>query len=182
MVECKDFRKGIIQLQWEHKMMGMHIEDLNSRARDIQMLRLSEDQQEYLNKTDRDSRVSKQVSILEKTIAFQEKTHEQSVQHRIKKIEQLNRQAAIKARKNSVVEQQLPEMQVTVAERRHIYKAIASEEHQAAKTEERYQEIVQRKNLEDFARAQAENLAFLWAEVERLRMKNFPSLDQLTHN
>lgn len=46
MVECKDFRKGIIQLQWEHKMMGMHIEDLNSRARDIQMLRLSEDQQE----------------------------------------------------------------------------------------------------------------------------------------
>ncbi|XP_045926905.1 cilia- and flagella-associated protein 43 isoform X2 [Micropterus dolomieu] len=182
MVECKDFRKGIIQLQWEHKMMGMHIEDLNSRARDIQMLRLSEDQQEYLNKTDRDSRVSKQVSILEKTIAFQEKTHERSVQHRIKKIEQLNRQAAIKAGKNSVVEQQLPEMQVTVAERRHIYEAIASEEHQAAKTEERYQEIVQRKNLEDFARAQAENLAFLWAEVERLRMKNFPSLDQLTHN
>lgn len=53
-------------------------------------------------------------------------THEQSVQHRIKKIEQLNRQAAIKAGKNSVVEQQLPEMQVTVAERRHIYKAIGN--------------------------------------------------------
>ncbi|XP_070772213.1 cilia- and flagella-associated protein 43 [Enoplosus armatus] len=182
MVECKDFRKNIIQLQWEHKMMGMQIEDLNNRARDIQMLRLSEEQQDYLNKTDRDSRVSKQVSVLEKTIAFQEKTHLQSVQHRIKKIKQLNRQGAMKADKTAIVDEQLPHMQVAVAERRHIYEAIASEEDQAAKTEERYQEIVQRKNLEDFARAQAENLAFLWAELERLRMKNFPSLDQLKHS
>ncbi len=46
MVECKDFRKGIIQLQWEHKMMGMQIEDLNNTARDIQMLQLSEEQQD----------------------------------------------------------------------------------------------------------------------------------------
>lgn len=46
MVECKDFRKGIIQLQWEHRMMGMQIKDLNNKARDIQMLRLSEEQQD----------------------------------------------------------------------------------------------------------------------------------------
>ncbi|XP_076599514.1 cilia- and flagella-associated protein 43 [Chaetodon auriga] len=182
MVECKDFRKGIIQLQWEHKMMEMQIEDLNNKARDIQMLRLSEEQQDYLNKTDRDSSVSKQVSSLEKTIAFQEKTHQQSVQHRINKIKQLKRHAAKKAEKNVNVEQQLPSMHVTVAERRHIYEATASEENQATKTEERYQEIVQRKNLEDLVRAQAEELALLWAEVERLRMKNFPSLDQLKHN
>ncbi|KAI3363278.1 hypothetical protein L3Q82_011908 [Scortum barcoo] len=182
MVECKDFRKGIIQLQWEHKMMGMQIEDLNNKARDIQMLRLTEEQQDYLNKTDRDSRVSKQVSVLEKTIAFQEKSHQQSVKNRQKKIAQLNRQAAMKAEKDAIVEEQLPNIQVTVAERRHIYEAIASEENQAANTEERYQEIVQKRNLEDFAKAQAEELAFLWAEVERLRMKNFPSLNQLQHN
>ncbi|XP_039994475.1 cilia- and flagella-associated protein 43 [Xiphias gladius] len=182
MVECKDFRKGIIQLDWEHKLMRMQIEDLNNKARDIQMLRLSEEQQDYLNRTDRDIRVSKQVSILEKTIAYQEKTHLQSVQHRIKKIEQLQRQAAMKAEKNTILEQQLPHMQVTVAERGHIYEAIASEENQAAKTEERYREIVQKKNLEDLSRAQAEYLSFLWAELERLRMKNFPSLDQLKHN
>ncbi|XP_018552334.1 LOW QUALITY PROTEIN: cilia- and flagella-associated protein 43 [Lates calcarifer] len=182
MVECKDFRKGIIKLEWEHKMMRMQIEDLNNKMRDVQMLRLTEEQQDYLNKTDQDSRVSKQVSILEKTIAFQEKTHQQSVQHRIKRIEQLNRQAALKAEKNKILEEQLPNMQVTVAERRHIYEAIASEENQAADTEERHKEIVQKKNLQDFSRAQAEELAFLWAELERLRRKNFPSLDQLKHN
>ena len=46
MVECKDFCKGIIQLEWEHKMMRMQIEDLNNKAKDIQMLRLSEEQQD----------------------------------------------------------------------------------------------------------------------------------------
>lgn len=59
---------------------------------------------------------------------------------------------------------------------------LASEENQAADTEERHKEIVQKKNLQDFSRAQAEELAFLWAELERLRRKNFPSLDQLKHN
>nr|XP_040034407.1 cilia- and flagella-associated protein 43 isoform X2 [Gasterosteus aculeatus aculeatus] len=182
MVECKDFRKGIIKLQWEHRMKGMQIEHLNTKARDIQMLRLSEEQQDYLNKTGRDSRVSKQVSILEKTLAFQEKAHLKSVKQRMKKIEQLNRQAAEKAKENATVKQQLPDMQVTVAERTHIYEAIASQDNQAAKTEERYQEILLRSNLEACARAQAEELASLWAEVERLRMKNFPSLDQLKHD
>ncbi|XP_049456039.1 cilia- and flagella-associated protein 43 isoform X1 [Epinephelus fuscoguttatus] len=182
MVECKDIRKGFIQLQWEDRMMRMQIEDLNTKARDIQKLRLSERQREYLNKTDQNSRVSKQVSTLEKEMDFQEKTHLKYVQHRIKNIKQIKRQAAMKAKKNKTVEEQLPDMQMTVAERRHVCKATASEENQAAKTEERYREIVQRKNLADFAREQAEDLAFLWAEVERLRMKNFPSLNQLKHN
>ncbi|XP_041802985.1 cilia- and flagella-associated protein 43 [Chelmon rostratus] len=182
MVECKDFRKGIIQLQWEHKMMERQIEDLNNKARDIQMLQLSEEPRDYLNETDQDSCMSEQVSSLEKTIAFQEKTHQQNVQHRIKMIEQLKRQAAKKVEKNAIVEQQLPNIPVTVGERRHIYEAIDSEENQAAKMEERFKEIIQKKYLEDFVRAQVEELALLWAEVNRLRMKNFPSLDQLKHN
>ncbi|XP_065815859.1 cilia- and flagella-associated protein 43 [Labrus bergylta] len=181
MVECKNFRKGIIQLQWEHKKMAMQIEDLNNKKRDIQKLQLSKEQQDYLDSKDQDSRMSKQVFVLEKTIAFQKKTHQQSVQHRRKRIEQLSKQAAIKAKKTKVVEQQLPNMQVAVAERRHIYEQMDSEEHQAAGTEERYQEIVQRSKLKDLAQAQAEDLAILRAEVARLRMKNFPSLDQLKH-
>ncbi|KAK2824393.1 hypothetical protein Q5P01_021568 [Channa striata] len=182
MVECKDFRKGSIQLEWEHKMMRMQIEDLNNKLKNIQMLRLTEEQQDYLNRTDQDSRVSKQVSILEKTKVFQEKTHLKNVQDRIKKIEQLNRQAAMKAAENISLEQDLTNMQVAVAEMKHIYEATASEEHQATKTEERYQEIVQKKKLKDIAKAQTEELAYLQLELERLRMKNFPSLDKLNHN
>lgn len=46
MVECKNFHKGIIQQEWEHKRMSMQIEDLKNKARDIQMLHVSQELQE----------------------------------------------------------------------------------------------------------------------------------------
>lgn len=125
----------------------------------------------------------------------------------MRRTEQLNRQAAVLASKNTALDRQLSEMQVTLAERMHIYEdmgntavmwaliqhnvkppcshgyyASESADEEAAKTNERYQEIIQRKNLENLATAQAEELAIFCAELERLRMKNFPALNKLQHN
>ena len=41
MIESKDFRKGIIQLEWEHQQMTMELEDLQNRMRDIQSLKVT---------------------------------------------------------------------------------------------------------------------------------------------
>lgn len=45
MVTCKDVRKGMIQLEWENKVMRKQIEDLYDKEKNIKMLRLSEEQQ-----------------------------------------------------------------------------------------------------------------------------------------
>ncbi|KAJ0067028.1 hypothetical protein NL108_007826, partial [Boleophthalmus pectinirostris] len=120
MVACKDFRKGIIQQEWENTVNKMRIEDLQNEARDIQMLKLSEEQNEYLDKTDRESRVSKQVTSLEKTIAFGEKAHLKKVDHRKQKIKQLEQQAKLMSDKTSVLEAQRKDLEVTVSELAHM--------------------------------------------------------------
>lgn len=45
MMKSKDVHKGIYQIEWEHKKMEMEMEDLNQKARDIQMLFFSRDRQ-----------------------------------------------------------------------------------------------------------------------------------------
>lgn len=47
--------------------------------------------------------------------------------------------------------------------------------------ERRLQDIVSRRKLVDLAKAQAQEVAVLRAEVERLRMRTFPALVQIEH-
>lgn len=65
-----------------------------------------------------------------------------------------------------------------VNERRHIEEVNASNKEEGS-AEKRYAEIVQRRKLVDLAKAQAQEVAVLRAEVERLRMRTFPALVQV---
>uniref|UniRef100_A0AAV2JQE6 Cilia- and flagella-associated protein 43 n=1 Tax=Knipowitschia caucasica TaxID=637954 RepID=A0AAV2JQE6_KNICA len=181
MVERKNLGKDILQQEWELKRNRMHIEDLENKARDIQTLRISADQKEYLNSTDREGRASKQVAVMEKTLAYQKQCHLKNVEHRKKKIKQLKHQAKQTSDKTAVLETQIAEAEVRVAAKEQI-QAIIATDNPATEDEERYLEIVQRSQLKALAEAQTKQLELLRAEVERLRNKNFPSLSQLPHN
>ena len=54
-------------------------------------------------------------------------------------------------------------------------------EQSKADQKERIRQVVRRRRLVDLAKAQAQEVAFLRAEVERLRMKTFPALVQIEH-
>ncbi|XP_051935831.1 cilia- and flagella-associated protein 43 [Hippocampus zosterae] len=181
MVQTKDFRKGIIQVEWDNTMRRMQIEDLKNKERDIQKLRLTEDHKEYL-KSDSDSRVCKQAISMKETQALQTKNFQKDVKYRKQKIRHLQAQTAIKERKNAALDKQIQDMHVTVSQMRHIYEASATEENEALNTEQRYQEVLLVQRLKDTARYQMEKLAFLSAEAQHLRMRNVPSLVQIKYN
>ena len=73
MMESKDFRKGIVQLEWEHKKNLMRIEDLKNKMKIINMMKVTRQIQSYLNEEDHDAKVSQEVSILEQTILMQKR-------------------------------------------------------------------------------------------------------------
>ena len=53
-------------------------------------------------------------------------------------------------------------------------------EQSKADQQNRIRQVVRRRRL-DLAKAQAQEVAYLRAEVERLRMKTFPALVQIEH-
>ncbi|XP_077093180.1 cilia- and flagella-associated protein 43 isoform X2 [Siphateles boraxobius] len=182
MVECKDFRKGIIQQEWDHRRMTMELEDLSNKARDIQILRITQEIQDYLNETSNDNMVSKHLTTLERTIDLQETTHQKKIETCKKQIKHLNRQDARMREKNAALDLRMADMEITVAERRNIVEAVAMGDNKKTEAEKNYQDIILRKKLLNIVGAQSEEILLLRAEVEKLRMKNFPSLSQLHYN
>ncbi|XP_026523209.1 cilia- and flagella-associated protein 43 [Notechis scutatus] len=175
MVESKDFRKGIFQLEWEHRKMQMQVQDLNQKARDIQRLNVTKDHQIFLSVLNYDRRMNHEVSVMEGTFNFLDKVHKKNIEQKEKVIKELEKQIHLKEVANQKFSKKLQEMLVIVSERRHIYEATDSELLNQNIAKEHYEDIVQRQQLVDLAKAQAQELTILQAEVERLRMRTFPA-------
>ncbi|XP_073422213.1 cilia- and flagella-associated protein 43 isoform X2 [Dendrobates tinctorius] len=181
MVESKDFRKGIFQLDWEHKKIRMEMEDLKKKSRDITMLRVTKDIQTFLNETNYDSRISSQILILEETIKVQEKQHEKNVKQYKQVIKDLEKHITRKEETNTQLETDLQDTLLSFSERKHIYDVVGVEQTSEKNARDRYMDIIQRRKLVDLVKAQAQEIAMLRTELDRLRMKTFPALVQMDY-
>ncbi|KAF1504254.1 hypothetical protein FQV17_0008314, partial [Megadyptes antipodes antipodes] len=166
MVECKDFSKGIFQLEWEHKKMRMQIEDLKQKARDIVTLPISKDRQLFLTVLNYDSHIAHRVSVMEQALGIMDKLHKKNVKNRQKRIKELEKCISLKEQANYELSLELKEMLVSVSERRHIFEA-ADTQHVSEKiAKQRYREILKQKHLQGLVKEQEEQFEILHAEVE----------------
>lgn len=180
MVDCKDFRKGIRQLEWEHRKMKMTIEDYIQKQRDITYLKVNREIQEYLGSVDYDGKKQKEISVLEQTIAFKKQEYEKTYEYRSKKLKEIKNQSVKIANLNDHYDDDLQDKNVKLHDHKHINEEISNKGKEAIRTE-KFQQIIQRRKLVDLAKAQAQEVAFLRSEVERLRMKTFPALVQIEY-
>ncbi|NXR17134.1 CFA43 protein, partial [Cinclus mexicanus] len=158
MVEYKEFSKGIIQLEWEHKKMKMQIEDLKEKARNIVILPISKDCQLFLTVQNYDTHIAQHLAGMEQSLGVMDKLHRKNVKNHQKKVRELKKRIRLKEQANYELSLQLKEMLVSVSERMHIFKAADTRDISEKKTRQRYQEILKQKYLRDLAREQEKQL------------------------
>ncbi|NWV49590.1 CFA43 protein, partial [Daphoenositta chrysoptera] len=166
MVEYKDFSKGIIQLEWEHKKMKMQIQDLTEKARDIVILPISKDCQLFLTVQNYDTHIAQHLAGMEQSLGVMDKLHKKNVKNHQKKVRELKKGIRLKERENYELSLQLKEMLISVSERMHIFEAADTRDISEKITKQRYQEILKQKYLRNFIREQEKQLAILQSEAE----------------
>ena len=177
------FKQQIRLFQWELRRFHMIEEDLRQKMRDIQLFKLSKNVQQLIegNKSIENSKtveMEKQernkLERHEQKLLLQKKTAEKNFKRRLMNLKADCKQKTVENNELSMVIQALAH---TLAEKRLLDEVARDRAGQQAKR--KMQMIVKRRRLVEMARAQAQHLAVLHGELERMRMRTFPALTSL---
>jgi hypothetical protein len=119
LTEMKEYRKGIHALEWENKMHDFQAEDLIIRSRDIQLLRVTKEMQEFLRSGDI-HRQATEISNLEKISDHSHKTHQRNLEELKAAIKKLKVKKAKKLQENKELDSQIAILEKSVSERKDI--------------------------------------------------------------
>ncbi|KAJ3048620.1 Cilia- and flagella-associated protein 43, partial [Rhizophlyctis rosea] len=175
--EMKDYRKGIHSLEWENKMLDFQAEDLVIRTRDIQLLRVTKQMQEYIRGGDEHKQAA-EVTALEKRAEYSQRAHQHKIMEKQRLVAKLEHKLTEKAKENQKLDTKLMTLESAVAERTAIHD-VQAKRHASSTTSASpagsLKEIHTRRRLVDLAKSQAQDIAILREEVERLRLRTYPA-------
>ncbi|CAF3490775.1 unnamed protein product [Adineta steineri] len=179
--------KGVInEIQsntWEKEKLIYEIADLKQRAQDITYLKVTRNIQEYLacrNDASFESQKQRELQMLEATIEKMRQRFDEQQMIKDNELQKLQHDNLSIANITLAVDEALQNANVNLYERKNIIDQRIIEQSKADQ-QERIHQVVRRRRLVDLAKAQAQEVAYLRAEVERLRMKTFPALVQIEH-
>lgn len=172
--EMKEYRKGIHALEWENKMLDFQAEDLVIRTRDIQLV--TKQMQEYIRGGE-EWKQTAEVAALEKRAEYSQKAHQHKLEKNRRTVSKLLKKVREKEEENRKLDDQISKLELEVHERTRIYEVQAKKQKSGKQQGENLtlKEIYTRRKLVDLAKSQAQDIAILREEVERLRLRTYPA-------
>lgn len=169
--EIKDYRKGIHQLEWEMKMLDMEAEGLVIKIRDIQLLRVTKQMQEYLRSGD-EHKQSQEIASLEKNAEHSEKAHSHKLDEQNRSIAKLKKLIKHKSDENAALDAQLNALNSSI-NGKHTLWEMAAVSHKPKG--DGMKDIFRRRRLAELARSQDSDILILEEELQRLRLRTYPA-------
>jgi len=171
LTAIKDFKKGIYQLEWEHKRCDMMIEDLKEKTRELQLLHVTRDIQTVFRDGE-DKSSANEAASLEALLKQREKLHKKSVQEREKRMRKLKGLIDEKQHQNSEVVKHLVTLEKVLAEQERLRQSMQSIDEQ---TTRRMRSLVTHKKLKEIAAAQQAEMRALANELDAARLRTYPT-------
>ncbi|KAI6661537.1 Cilia- and flagella-associated protein 43 [Oopsacas minuta] len=179
MRQNMEFKRGIHLLEWEHRKLRMQAEDLQKKAKEIQTLKLTKDVQIRMQASQSLGRSNKaDMELLEQELEYKKNAHDSKISSLDLQLSQLNKEISKRRDDNESLEGDMQEAAVAEAERSRLVERERPDPQELSN--KRVRGVMLRRRMLDMVKAQAREISALQSELERLRLKTFPALLQLS--
>ena len=172
--EIRDFRKGIVMLQWENKRADMEAIDLVERTKEFQLLRVTKDLQHKIRGGSEENQ-QVEVAALERKLEALKGAHDDKIAELKRQIGKIDRMVADKEAEMASLKGQIDQLEGSVLERKMIHEIQAKNKDASGDSFKRFEEMHMKRKLQTLVGMQTQEVELLREELDRLRRRTFPT-------
>eukprot|EP00967_Tisochrysis_lutea_P120561 scaffold197829_cov31-Tisochrysis_lutea.AAC.2 len=172
--EIRDFRRGIVQLQWEAERVEMETEDLVEKTRDFQLLRVTKDLQDVIRGGSEESQAV-ETEKLERKFEQMQEAHANRVADLKRQQRKIAKLVADKQQEMESLSGQIEQLEGSVMEREMIHNVQSKNKGASDDKAKRFEEVHMKTKLHSLVKMQTQEIEMLREELDRLRRRTFPT-------
>lgn len=176
--EIRDFRKGIVMLEWENHRADMEAEDLIERTKEFQLLRVTKDLQGKIRGGSEDNQ-QVEVAALEKKLEQLKAAHEDKVADLRRQVAKINAMIADRNNEMESLGGQIEQLEGSVLEREMIHEIQSQSNDGTGDGFKRFEEMHMKRKLQTLVGMQTQEIGLLRDELDRLRRRTFPTFTHI---